>query len=115
MKAITKTKAGEPTKGVAELVLFSFSLSFTFLCSLGLLLFRTGLATKNRYYFTRESSGGINIQTAEEISNGQKFTRKFDGINCSAKNLHLKKFSAPLGFKKDDFEKFSRALLFEYL
>ena len=60
-----------------------------------------------------------------EDSSGRKFVR----IDRSTKNFHLKKFSAPLGFKKDGFEIFfvvellfpcsfgvrSRELLFEYL
>ena len=72
-------------------------------------------------YLDHQGLPGINTQTAQKISTAEKsrrqvrFGRKFDGIDRSANNFHLKKFSAPLGFKKHGFENVSRELLFEDL
>ena len=46
------------------------------------------------------------FQMAEKSRGQLRFGRKFDGIDRSDSNFHLKKISAPLGFENNVFEKF---------
>ena len=46
------------------------------------------------------------FQTAEKSRGWLLFGRKFDGIDRSDSNFHLKKLLAPLSFEKNGFEQF---------